>query len=99
MTIQGSLRVWWIPQVGMDGEPFRVDVADTDEAIKVMDLLGQYDAYQFESNIKPDYCNVGGLEVFEDGEWIDWESDDGDTIDDIRMDKRWHEYHSRESAQ
>ena len=98
MTIQGALRVWWIPQVGMDGEPFRVDVANTDEAIKIMDVLGKYDAYQFENNIKPDYCNVGGLEVFEDGEWIDWESDDGDTIDDIRMDKRWHEHHSQQAS-
>ena len=37
-----------------------------------MDVLADYDKFQFENNIKPDYSNAGGLEIFENGEWPDW---------------------------
>ena len=70
MATEGNLRVWWIPQVPM--HPFRVDVPDVASAIMLMDALGRYDTFQFENNIKPDYCNAGGLEVFERGEWVEW---------------------------
>jgi len=39
----------------------------------VTDTLARYDAFQLDENIKPDYCNAGGLSVFDDGEWVDWE--------------------------
>ena len=68
-----KLRVWWIPQVGAC-DPFYVPVESVEEAKKVMDLLAAYDAFQFQSMIKPDYTNVGGLEMFDEetGEWNDW---------------------------
>ena len=79
----GALRVWWIPQV--PGKPFHVAVASPAEAKKVLDILGKYDLFQFKNNIKGDYCNVGGLEVFEemdDGlDWFEWH--DEETDDDI----------------
>lgn len=77
---EGDLRVWWIPQIQMM-TPFYVRVSSPLEAKKLIDALGQYDAFQFEHKVKPDYCNTGGLEVFADGEWVDWESEDGDDID------------------
>ena len=67
---KGDLRVWWIPQVPM--HPFRVPVASPSEAAKVLDVLADYDLFQLENNVKPDYCNAGGLEVFESGEWTEW---------------------------
>ena len=76
----GSLRVWWIPQVPM--QPFRVEVATVREAKLLLDTLAKYDAFQFENNVKPDYCNAGGLEVFEDGEWCEWYDEDGNGIDE-----------------
>lgn len=88
ITKQGDLRVWWIPQI--PGEPFHVDVASPAEAKKIMDVLANYDIFQFENRIKPDYCNAGGLECYrQDGmweegdseDWCEWESDDGDNID------------------
>lgn len=89
---QGDLRVWWIPQVGMK-EVFHVPVASPAEAKKVMDILADYDIFQLENRIKPDYSNVGGLECFqqygapEDDEdfpdWCEWESDDGENISDF----------------
>ena len=72
-----KLKVWWIPQV--PGKPFEVPVKSVEEGVKVMDILADYDAFQFENNIKPDYCNAGGLSMHEpdsddDGneQWTDW---------------------------
>lgn len=87
MNIKGDLRVWWIPQV--PGTPFYVSVKTVDEAILLLNTLADYDCFQFENNIKPDYCNAGGLMVYdsEDGEddnaWTEWHNDDGDDIDAV----------------
>lgn len=70
MPKEGDLRVWWIPQVPMLA--FRVRVDSVEEGAILLEVLAQYDLYQYEMNVKPDYSNVGGLEVFEDGEWCDW---------------------------
>jgi hypothetical protein len=75
MSKIGDLRVWWIPQIPMKG--FRVSVGSIQEARKILDVLAEYDDFQFKNRIKPDYCNAGGLEVYEDDEWVDWSDDDG----------------------
>ncbi len=66
----GDLRVWWIPQVPT--KPFYVTVKTLDEAILIVETLADYDRFQFENGVKGDYSNTGGLEVFEDGEWVEW---------------------------
>lgn len=68
------LRVWWIPQVPMSN-PFTVDVGSVEEGAKLLTILARYDLYQLQRRIKPEYCNAGGLQMFEDGEWVDWEQD------------------------
>jgi hypothetical protein len=77
---KGDLQVWWIPQV--PGKPFTVDVATLAEGVKLMDVLADYDRFQYENRIKPDYCNVGGINVYvgpdsesEDG-WESWEDEE-----------------------
>ena len=76
----GQLRIWWIPQVPM--KAFRADVADFEQGHLLLQTLANYDLFQFENNIKPDYCNAGGLEVFENGEWTDWyDTESGDDYD------------------
>ena len=77
---EGDLSVWWIPQVPM--KSFRVVVRNVQEGAALLHVLGQYDLFQLENNVKPDYSNAGGLEVFEDGEWCGWEDDDGNGIDE-----------------
>lgn len=57
-----KLRVWHIPQVPM--KPFIVEVASVEEGVRVMDTLADYDAFQYDNNIKPDYCNANGLEMW-----------------------------------
>ena len=67
-----NLRVWWVPQIPM--KLFYVPVNTVEEGKKVLDILAAYDAFQLENNVKPDYCNTGGLEMFseEENEWNDW---------------------------
>ena len=87
----GSLRVWWIPQIPM--KPFYIPVESLKEAKKVLLVLEQYDIFQFKNNIKPDYSNAGGLQIYDDeliengdiqSGWSDWcHAETGDTIDDI----------------
>lgn len=77
-----KLKVWWIPQV--PGRPFEVAVASVEEGAKLLDVLADYDAFQFKNRIKPDYCNAGGLvQLDDDGEWTDW-CDDETGEDDPR---------------
>ena len=53
------LRVWHIPQVPM--KAFHVEVETTEEAVKVLNILADYDLFQYENRVKPDYCNMQGL--------------------------------------
>lgn len=69
MPVQ-RFRVWWIPQV--PGEPFYVEVSSVPQGVKIMNTLADYDQFQLDNNIKPDYSNAGGLQMMEDGEWVDW---------------------------
>jgi hypothetical protein len=81
----GDLRIWWIPQVPM--EAFYVYIQSLVEAKKILTVLADYDMFQYNNNVKPDYCNVGGLQIYEkeEGEWLDWESEDGESIDDLSI--------------
>lgn len=73
----GDLRVWWIPQVPM--KAFSIDVDSVAQGVKIMNVLADYDMFQFENNVKGDYCNAGGLDIWDensDGEgtpgWSSW---------------------------
>lgn len=70
MATAGDLKIWWIPQVPM--KAFEVSVPELNTASLLLDTLAKYDLFQFEKGVKPDYCNAGGLLVFEDGDWCDW---------------------------
>ena len=64
------LRVWWIPQVPM--KAFEVEISSLVEGVKLLDVLANYDLFQFENRVKPDYCNTGGIVMLEGTEWVDW---------------------------
>lgn len=82
-----KLRVWWIPQIGIE-ETFYVPVESAEEGKKVMDLLAAYDAFQMQNKVKPDYSNVGGVQMWDEDsqDWEDWymetEDDYFDDVDD-----------------
>ena len=74
-----KLRVWWVPQVPM--KSFYVPVNTVEEGKKVLDILSAYDLFQLQHNVKPDFCNMGDLEIWneEDQEWYDWDMETEDT--------------------
>lgn len=81
-----KLRVWHNAQVGTTGL-FYVPVKTVEEGKRVMDTLSAYDEWQYRNNIKPDYCNACGLEMYDedDHEWVDWYviTEEGDYFDRV----------------
>lgn len=73
-----KLRVWHNCQVGAV-KNFYVSVDNIEEAWRILNTLWDYDIFQYENRIKPDYCSVSGLEYFdeEEQEWCEWYDDDG----------------------
>ena len=61
---QGQLKVWWVPQVPM--KSFDVLVDNLRQAKLLLDTLANYDLFQYENNIKPDYSNAGGLMIWDE---------------------------------
>lgn len=78
-----QLKVWWKPQIPMAS--FEVLLNSFAEAKVILETLPRYDAFQLENNIKPDYSNTGGLTVFEDGEWVDYYTEDGADLEAISL--------------
>jgi len=81
-----KMRVWWNPQIGKVEKPFYVSVETVEEAKKVMDILSAYDGYQLQNRLKPDYANMGGLQVYDEEceEWLDWfYEDEDDYFEDV----------------
>ena len=88
-----KMKVWWIPQV--PGKSFEVFVDSLEEANFLLDVLAEYDLFQFKNRIKPDYSNAGGLVVWDENSdgvgtpgWVDWyDEESGDDFD------TWREEH------
>lgn len=77
-----KLRVSHFPQIPC--KSFKVDVKNLEESKLISDVLSNYDLFQYENRIKPDYANVTVVEQWdeEEQEWISW-SDDETGIDDL----------------
>ncbi len=80
-NVTNKLRVHHYPQVPCN--PFIVDVADEQEAKKIMDVLAEQHLFLFANNIIPDYSNAITLVMWEDdpdgsGDWVDyWNDEEG----------------------
>jgi hypothetical protein len=74
MSYEGELRVWWV--TNPPRKPRYYPVSSPEAAAKLLDEIAQ-------KELKDRWIisNAGGLEVFEDGEWIDWMDKDGNDID------------------
>ena len=62
-----------MPQLGCNATIY-IPIETAEEGKKVMDILACYDLFQLENNIKPDFSNTSGLQMYneEDQEWEDW---------------------------
>lgn len=80
-------RVWHIPQVPM--KAFLAEVPTYEEAVRLKDALASYDLFQFENNVKPDYCNANGIQVF------DYSLSKTD-LQDMGLDDAWSDFEDQE---
>jgi len=71
-----KFKVWHIPQVPM--QAFEAKTDSLAVAKTVMDQLALYDLFQFENNVKPDYCNAQGISEWneEEQEWWDVDAEE-----------------------
>ena len=72
---EGDLRIWWIRNPPNPAEFILID--SPDEAVSILDRLGELDV---RNGVQ---VNVGGLEIFEDGEWTEWYDENGNDIDSV----------------
>ena len=82
-----KLRLWWIPQLG-NCDSFYVPISTPEEGKKILDIWAADDAFQLQNKVKPDYCNAGGLQMFDESEkeWVDWRLDtEDDYFDDVKQ--------------
>ncbi len=79
---KNKLQVLHFPQVPC--KPFRVDVKDEKDALRVIKILAEQHLFLFEHKIIPDYANVLMVNMFEDGEWVGYYDEDGNDWEDVR---------------
>lgn len=81
-----TLRVWHFSTLG--APVFHIPVSSVLEARKMLNLLAYYDAFMLQNELRGDYSNSGGLEVWneEDRDWEEWYSEDGEDIWDYTDD-------------
>ena len=72
----GSLRVWNI--INPPNEPTYFPVRNTDHARRLIDALADSQLLQPEIE-----SNVFGLEEYRDGEWTEWNDDEGMDIHEV----------------
>ncbi|MFB0831513.1 hypothetical protein ACEU2D_18160 [Brevibacillus laterosporus] len=77
-----KIRVSHFPQ--MPCSPFIVEVDNLEQARLIYNTLADYDLFQFNNNIKPDYANATVVEQWDEEkqDWLEW-SDKETGIDDI----------------
>lgn len=70
-----KLRVWHVPKVPM--KPFYIDVDSVEQAWGILNVLWDYDLFQYENRIKKNFFRASGLEYFdeEEQEWCEWYDD------------------------
>lgn len=88
---EAKIKIWHIPQV--PGKAFEVVVPDLATAVLLCNTLAQYDLFQYENNIKPDYANANGISILFSGE-TEWESIDPDDEYDLEYAAEQLDHHS-----
>lgn len=80
LNCEPNLRIWWIPQLGMQGSVFHVPVDTLQAARLLLNTLAEYDLHLERCGLRGDYSNIGGLEEDSSGEWLEWETEEGEDI-------------------
>ena len=82
-----EIKFWWIPQVPM--KAFERLVATVSMGRELENAFADYDLFQHANDVKPDYCNAGGVVYrhsdLTDGDWYDV-PDGGDELSELVAD-------------
>lgn len=76
----GDLRVWNV--INPPREPETHPVKDADHAMRLIDALADSQLL-----IREIDSNAFGLEVYRDGDWEEWEDEDGNDIMELRRER------------
>lgn len=72
------LQVWHYPQLPC--EPFKIDVKDEHEAIKIIEIIGDQHIWLYKNKMIPDYCNSFAVMMWEEelgiNEWVEYWNDE-----------------------
>ena len=71
-----AVKVWHVPQIPMPA--FVVELEDLDEAKRLVNVLADYDLFQYDHNVKPDYSNASGV--------VEW-NEDAQCYDEVDLEK------------
>jgi len=71
-----KLRVLHYPQIPC--KPFTVEVKDEEQAYLVSEALANQHLFLFENKFIPDYANIILVQMFDDGEWVDYYNEEHD---------------------
>lgn len=97
MPQHGELRIWHIPQIPMI--PFYARVENCLEAKILLNALAEYDLFQFEHHIKPDFSHAQGFTAWDateeseygpqapKGAWRDWYDEYGNELSDYTLEE------------
>lgn len=71
-----NYRIWHVPQV--PGKAFHVYIKSIEEAVKILNVLANYDLFQLKNNIKPDFANLQGFEKWDSDAktWVCWNDEE-----------------------
>lgn len=76
MNTQKNYRLYYA-YFSIDSTMFTIPVDSIYEAALVKHTLAYSDLIKYGQGVTPDYDSMIGLEVFENGEWVDWYDEDG----------------------
>lgn len=75
-----NFKVSHYPQIPCN--PFEVEFDTIQEALRLKDILADYDMFQYENRIKPDYCNMTAILAY-DEKYKEWYELDDYEVEDI----------------
>lgn len=64
MATNQKYRVWYVPQIPM--EAFFYETDDLGTAQTVLDALAGFASFEYDNNLKPDYADAGGIELYDE---------------------------------
>ena len=69
-------RAWYVAKMPM--KAFTVETTNAIDAEKILDVLEDFSLFEIQNNVKPDYAEAGGIDIWDEEyqEWTDYHPED-----------------------